>query len=333
MQLSNEYRPIFLVGMNGSGTTLLLDCLDNHPQIYGFKRETKVIPYFISRLEKYGDLKRDENFLALWNDFRKTHDFVVINKGVAPPLPENWKSLPRTLATVINGVFQYFASQEGKYRWCEKTPMHALHISALSNVFPDARFIHIIRDGRACAASFHRRWGYSPELTMYRWKNVVNAARAQGKEIPGKYLEITYEDLVTAPEKIMYDICKFLSIDFHENVLYPSRTRQVTTGSTIKEIVKKKEIWPDYFSKNMISRLETIAGSSLHQLGYKTGKPGSDYNPPQILRVTWLYYDYIRLTLKEISQALNSRSSVKEVFTMVHTKISRALKQRRTTKY
>ena len=48
-------NPVFVVGMNGSGTTMLLDCLNNHPKLFGFRGETKIIPHYISSLNKYGE--------------------------------------------------------------------------------------------------------------------------------------------------------------------------------------------------------------------------------------------------------------------------------------
>ncbi|MGH8607377.1 MAG: sulfotransferase, partial [Gammaproteobacteria bacterium] len=55
--------PVFLVGMNGSGTTMLLHSLGNHPDLYGCKRETRVLPHFIAHLHRYGTLGDDDNFL------------------------------------------------------------------------------------------------------------------------------------------------------------------------------------------------------------------------------------------------------------------------------
>ena len=156
-------EPVFVVGMNGSGTTMLLDCLDNHPDLFGFRRETKIIPYFIQSAGKYGDLSDDKNFRKMWDDFRSISFFKYVNNGKIVPLPKSWKDAPRSAAGIIDCTLSYFAEKDGKHRWCEKTPMHAQHICLLADSFPNAKFIHIIRDGRACAASFHRRWGYKPE--------------------------------------------------------------------------------------------------------------------------------------------------------------------------
>lgn len=299
-------NPIFIVGMNGSGTTMLLDCLDNHPDIFGFRRETKIIPYFIQSAGKYGDLSRNENFRKLWDDFRNISFFKYVNKGIKVPLPENWQELPRCVASVIDGTFNYFAEKEGKSRWCEKSPMHAQHICLLAKTFPRAKFIHIIRDGRACAASFHRRWGYTPELTVYRWKHIVREAQLQGSTIPDRYFELHYEDLTEDPETWLKSVCRFLEVPYNSNVTKLSRVREFS-GSTDAVITKREEYWRDYFSVDEIDSFDLVAGKAIHHLGYKTQHPDGDSEPGTLLIRYWMYKDNIKQGVNVIREELARR--------------------------
>ena len=70
----------------------------------------------------------DENFRRMWEDFLRSSFFKYVSSGKKVPLPENWLDTPRSIAGVIDGTMNYFASKEGKSRWCEKTPMYAQHI-------------------------------------------------------------------------------------------------------------------------------------------------------------------------------------------------------------
>ncbi|MGV7235034.1 MAG: sulfotransferase family protein [Nitrosomonadaceae bacterium] len=301
-------KPIFIVGMNGSGTTMLLDCLDNHPDIYGFERETKIIPYFIQSAGKYGDLSQDDNFLKMYEDFLNVSFFKYVNNGKKVPLPENWRDVPRSVASVIDGTFNYFAETKGKSRWCEKTPMHAQHISLLAETFPGAKFLHIIRDGRACSASFHRRWGYTPELSVYRWKHIVQEAQRQGNMIPDRYFELHYEDLTSDPEAWMQNICRFLQVHFDPKLITLSRARDFT-GSSDTVIVKREEYWQDYLSADKIDALECIAGKTMHRLGYKINNADGD-NDPGILRIKyWTYTGNIRLGARIMRNELKYRKN------------------------
>jgi hypothetical protein len=292
--------------MNGSGTTMLLDCLNNHPEIYGFRRETKIIPYFIKSAKKYGDLSNDENFRNMWREFRGFSFFKYVNNGNEVPLPEYWETAPRSVAGVIDGTMNYFAEREGKTRWCEKTPMYSQHICLLADTFPDAKFIHLIRDGRACAASFHRRWGFTPDLTVYRWKHIVREAQRQGNTIPDRYFEVNYEKLTDDPETWLKRICKFLQVPYDPSVVTLSRVRQ-HSGSSDATITKRKAYWHNYFSVRKAERLDRIAGKTLHDLGYEAKYHDSDEEPAFLSIKYWTLKDSIRKGFQFIRQELEYR--------------------------
>lgn len=134
-------------------------------------------------------------------------------------MPANWKDFPRDMASVLDAAFRYFARTEGKSRWCEKTPQHLQHLGNISKLFPSAKFIHIIRDGRDCAASLERRFKRLPAHSIFRWKNVVRDGRKQGAELGDKYMEVKYEAVTEDPELWMRRICEFVGLPFHEDVL------------------------------------------------------------------------------------------------------------------
>jgi hypothetical protein len=323
-------KPVFVVGMNGSGTTMLLDCLDNHPELYGFRRETKVIPYFIQSAGKYGDLSRDENFRRLWDDFRSITFFKYVNNGRNVPLPDNWRDAPRSVSGVIDGTLTYFAKKENKTRWCEKTPMHAQHICLLADAFPDAKFIHIIRDGRSCAASFHRRWGFTPELTVYRWKHIVRDAQRQGSTLPDRYFELRYEDLTNDPECWLKKVCSFLQVPYDASVITLSRVRK-HSGSSDAVITKREEYWRTYFTIEQQDEFDRVAGKLLNGLGYSTKNPFCDEDPASWRIKYWAYIDNIRQGIRSIrNELMRSRDGGK--WDDLSSRILNAIKQRLTNR-
>lgn len=331
MSSVSTQQPVFVFGMNGSGTTMMLDCLNSHPELYGFIRETLVIPYYIARTEKLGEALNDGSaFKDLWDGFRNESIFRWVNDGETPPLPDNWRALPRTAATFIDCTFQYFAAAEGKKRWCEKTPMHCQHVSALAEVFPQAQFIHMIRDGRACAASFHRRWGYIPERTIYRWKNIVHQAGQQAKDSHASYLEVKYEALTAEPEAQMRRVCEFLGIPFNDAVLSPSRTRKFTgsTADTIQNVAPK---WRSYFNSAKLTKLERIAGKTLAEFDYPTDQPFSDADPKTWQLKLWMARDYVRRAYQVFRAEL--RRPKNEKWDDLSGMILRAIKQRLSSRF
>lgn len=289
--LEEEPEPVFVVGMNGSGTSMLIDCLGNHPLLFAAVRETRTIPRFITTVDRYGDLAEDKNFAKLWRSFADTPAFAIINEGKPPELPQNWREFPRSLAAVLDAVFRHFAAQQGKIRWAEKTPQHVQHLDALHRLFPRAKFVHIIRDGRDCAASFHRRWRRSPELTVYRWKHVVKTGRNSGRSLGNSYMEVRYEELTSNPEQWMRKICEFIDLPFDQRVLLsrrPQSEKPITSGG----IESSNSRWQKYFSEDELRRLERISGKYLKELGYEPEYCEDNSDPNTLLLSYWRIRDY-----------------------------------------
>lgn len=326
-------KPIFVIGMNGSGTTMMLNCLNAHPEIYGFPRETQMIPYYFTKLKEYGDLNDDKNFRALWDEFRSLSCFRWENwrnGGVAPDLPDDWCHQPRSLATVVDQTIGYFARTQGKQRWCEKTPMYAQHIGALHEIFPDACFIHMIRDGRSCSASFHRRWRYVPERTIYRWRNVIQTARQQAQESGARYMEVFYERLTSDPESEMKRVCGFVGVSFQDAVLSPSR-KPKHMGSMAEKIVRSAPRWTTYFRTRQVHRLESIAGKMLTELGYETSVADGDRNPSGLVLRYWTLRDYSRRAMGVLWEQISTPK--KQKWDNLGGRIRRAIQQKRSSRF
>ncbi len=323
-----ERRPVFVVGMNGSGTTMMLNCLNAHSKLYGFPRETLILPYFIAKSRNY-DLSVPEKLRELWDDFRSQSCFTWVNGGEAPPLPDYWAELAPGLPTVIDETFLYFARKNNKQRWCEKSPMYAQHIPALHRLFPHASFIHMIRDGRSCAASFQRRWGYHPNRTIYRWKNVIETARVDAEQCGANYMEVYYERLTRDPAAEMERVCRFLQLEFEQEVLSPSRKPR-HMGSQADVITESKPRWQSQFDAKRIRSLENIAGQVLNNLGYSVQfvKGSAD---PSIHRLRyWALLDYSRRISAVVWDDLTRPK--KHKWDSLGGRIGRAIRQKFTSK-
>lgn len=298
--LNQRTAPLFVVGMNGSGTTMMLDHLGHHPELFAYPLETYILPYFLQTEHKYGDLQSDANFLRLWNDIRSSYVFRSRNAGRSMALPEDWSNVPRSVAGIFDRIMRIFAEREGKRRWSEKTPMHVLHIDRLAAAFPESQFIHMVRDGRDCAASDHRRWNRHPASTIYRWKSVVFEGRRQGQLIGDRYLELRYEAVTHEPDYYMRLACEFAGLPYNERVLETKRPRQRVIGHDAKTIVKNLERNKGYFSRKRLQSLERIAGRRLTEMGYKTEFYNGDDNPGLVVRWWWSIHDTCRVTFQHL---------------------------------
>jgi hypothetical protein len=286
--------PVFVVGMNGSGTTMLADSLGRHPSLYMFRLEAKVLPHFLAEsartpLDSFAARRRMADAIgatkAVWQANGR-RPLVLRDEQLAEP----------GFAGVAGAVFGEFAAREGKVRWGEKSPMNLAHLEALAAAWPAARFVHIVRDAREAAQSFHRRYGYSPVHTVYRWKKLVAQGRAQGLRLgTERYLELRYEDLTRDPEAGMRRVCGFLGLPFDAVVVESSmRMTGEAVDRSAGRIVENSDKWRLYFDEPTVQALERVAGRALRESGYAVTIEG-DEDPSPWLRRWWRARDRVAL--------------------------------------
>lgn len=303
MQVQNMNRNhIFVVGVNGSGTTMLADALGKHPELYMFPRETRILPYLVQRYPNsvLCDLSARR---ALVKALGQSNAFWQCNNNRPFLLPDEALATLSDFASIVDAMYSHFARLQGKQHWGDKTPMYLQHIDVLAQTFQNARFIHIYRDGRDSAQSFHRRWQQAPSRTIFRWKKAIALGREQGQRLGcARYFELSYEELTADPESWMRRICSFADLDFHPAVLSSSMrymdnaVRLVAQGRMVQNSSK----WRTYFNADQIDELEQIAGKMLTSLGYAVKVQGDkDLSSVQLLWLKW--QDWLHFSIRHIT--------------------------------
>lgn len=202
----NRQMPlIFIGGVPRSGTTLMRAMLDAHPDIR-CGQETRVIPRLLQL--RFHWLKSEKESMRL-EQAGITND--VLNSAIA--------------AFTLEIIAKH---GEPAQRLCNKDPLLIKMGSYVIDLFPNAKFIFMVRDGRATAHSIITRkvtiTGF--DLTSYRqclkkWNSAVEAMNNQCKEMgPSKCLRVPYEQLVLHPREWMQRVLKFLDIPWNESVLH-----------------------------------------------------------------------------------------------------------------
>ena len=184
----------FIVGVGRSGTTLLRLMLDAHPDL-AIPPETHFVPDLIG-LCKSG--ASPDRLAAEVRASRHWADLGVGRDELETAFAE-LGSRPKA-APVLRAFYEGYAARQGKSRWGDKTPGYLRRMSLIASVLPEARFVHLIRDGRDVVLSRRRR-GMGADLEIERaaarWRDRVLAARRQGDHLGSRlYLEVRYEDLV-----------------------------------------------------------------------------------------------------------------------------------------
>src|SRR5712691_5653143 len=166
---------------------------------------------------------RDE--LPRWIGGAAPRPFVTGSYSVFSRAPEfGWSheeliELGRACASwheLLQRFFERSVRQEGRRRWLEKTPGNVFAFHRVREGFPDALFVHLLRDARVVVASL-MRLNETPFQAVSRWYCAVLAGRSlSGLDC---YVELKYEDLVHAPEAELRRLCSFLHEDFHDALL------------------------------------------------------------------------------------------------------------------
>ena len=166
----------------------------------------------------------------------------------------------------------------------DKNPGYTIHLRRLSGIFPDAKFIHIIRDCKDQVSSMLNvdfEKPYIPSLA-FRWRYFNNIAYKFRKKYPGKIMFVKYEDLVKAPETEANRIFSFLGIPYRENILNFYKEKDIYEKAYSKEYIEKyhKELfqpisarrigaWKQNMNEKKIEMIEGIAGKGLDKFAYR----------------------------------------------------------------
>lgn len=218
-----EFNPFFIIGSGRSGNTLLRRILYSHPDIY-IPPETYVLGRSIKLFRQNRHLSWAETVHTILAQFEFHQEFETFNISLRP-LVNSLVEVPlksRSLSFILNSFYCYCASESNKSfkRWGDKTPLNTFCLDDILSVFPDAQFIHLVRDGCDASYSYLRSGIYRDiEGAAQRWTDSVKAASKFVENHPGHCFEVRYENLVSKPEESIKQICDFLNIEFRKKML------------------------------------------------------------------------------------------------------------------
>ncbi len=203
---------VFVGGAPRSGTTLVQNMLDSHPEIYGGP-EFLYLPNII-RLRNELHLSIDREWIDL-----------ICSK----------RDVDERILDLIGGLLFGQVSGRGVRMLSEKTPDNVLVFAELAELLPDAKFLFVIRDPRAVVASLMKTGRKAvaenlpaPEYSLDFQKAIrhVEECHEAGfrfvKSAPERVLVVAYEELVRAPDAGARSICGFLGLDWSGNMLNPA---------------------------------------------------------------------------------------------------------------
>ncbi len=292
--------PIFVVGVRRSGTTLLCLMLNSNSRLH-ITYESGFLPSFHRDLDSLGDLEDPVNIRKLLEQFCAQPR----NWG-----PDDYPNLETVIENIreytLNGIFDAFyqeiANKKGKARWGDKTPDFALKVDVLSDMFPTAKFIHIVRDCRDVILSRQKISWYKHDIRTIanEWLESVEHAETIGKSLgENRYKMVRYEDLIEDPIKQLKSICLFLEENFEEDMLkfYQEKNNVVPKaeedrhGNTSKSVMTNHvQLWKKQMPSSDIAIIQSIIEEQLIKTGYDVST-----QIPTSTALRRLYYLFIHL--------------------------------------
>ena len=200
-----KQEPIFVVGPNRSGTSLLYALLGSHPNI-SMVRRTDLWRYFHNR---YGNLNHQKNFERCLTAMLRYKRITRLTPDPARIRREFWQGEP-TYGRLFTLFHQHHAEMVGKPRWGDKSLHTEHHADQVFAEFPKAKVIQVIRDPRDRYASERRRYKASVGAATSKWRSSTKAAIRNMQHYPEHYLVVRYESLVSYPEETLHQICVFI---------------------------------------------------------------------------------------------------------------------------
>jgi Sulfotransferase family len=275
---------LFIVGCARSGTTLVHRIVDAHPEIaitpemHWISRQFKsrnglVASELISELAEH---KRFAQFEIPREEFEG-----LLGSGEAVPYP-----------TFLRRVFALYGKIKNKPLVGNKTSGYVRRIPTLHALWPEAKFVHIIRDGRDVCLSVlnwkkaertagrYASWEEDPvSTTALWWERKVRKAREDGAALgSGLYHETLYEALVEDPQRECERLCEFLGVPYYDAMIRFAEGKTKTDLPNARKTPKKAWLpitsgmrnWRTEMPATDIQRFEAAAGNLLEELGYET---------------------------------------------------------------
>jgi hypothetical protein len=269
--------PIFIAGLERSGTSLIYALLASHPNI-AMTRRTNLWTHFY---DQYGDLGVDANLercITMMMRYRR----LQLLQPDPKRLVEDFRAGPRTYGRLFALLEEQYAARLGKPRWGDKSLNTERYADAIVDAYPQARIIHMLRDPRDRYASSKTRWerrrgGIGAGIA--EWLASARTAERNMARHPENVQVLRYEDLAGDPEQSMRSVCAFIDEPFVEemftfdgapvfrdkgsNSSYGARTAGTISGSSVGK-------YRSVLSPTDIAFVDMVAADDMTRFGYES---------------------------------------------------------------
>ena len=266
IKYKNKY-PVFVIGLNDSGKLTVANILQKYFRINFNTNVTEFLPIYRAVYLSKG-LSDSEKMNIIADRFL---NLPVIDDWITRFYQDNKDRLNfselKNFADFIDYTFQQFNRKRNFYLWGDLISSMSNQFSELYSLFPSAKFIHVIRDGREIAVKTLEKYhsGQNVSNIARYWRYAVTKVDRFSKQLPEKqFLNIPYEQLFIDPAKTIGSIIRFLEFEDRGYQL-----QRFIYNNIHKEVVYKDPFrWKTELSKSQQFLFEQEAGDLLETLGY-----------------------------------------------------------------
>jgi hypothetical protein len=172
-------------------------------------------------------------------------------------------------AAVLRCFYEAAAGSAGAARWGDDTPSYLKRMRRIQRALTEARFIHVVRDGRDTLAARPAEINTGSAIaTGQRWNKKVRSVQVQA-HLMNHLLEVRYEDLIADPERELRRVCEFIELPFEPGMAAPPDRSRIEAG------LGPVGTWRERLEPEQLEAFEEVAGPMLDELGYREGAPSA----------------------------------------------------------
>jgi hypothetical protein len=267
----NNKQLIFIIGAPRSGTTWLHTVLASHPEVASTNAELTVFNRYVAPLVKQFEFEQKPIQQGKWRQ----------------GLPHLWSRdrFDQTIKAFIEEIYSSLTILPGHKIILDKHPDYSFHTGLIHYYLPNAKFLHLIRDGRDVASSWHKAWkklGFGNPVfsgACLDWINYKDSARKAKELGPDKYIEVRYENLMVDFNKEIKGILDFCNVSSSPELIDALASKNTgeenmisSPDKTIKYAERKKgePIWKRTLTKEEQFIANKYLAKDLIKEGYET---------------------------------------------------------------
>ena len=290
---NQEFFPLFIGGVQRSGTSLLRGIIGSHSKIAIYQWDlslwTKYYPIYKAKKPNKTNFK--SLIQDIFNDKKITNCDLDLDINKLLQVVETTNEV-KSFKDIYSLFLEYYRETIGREYIGLKTPFNEYYVDDIFEAFPKSRFIHIIRSPMDSGTSLKKikdtSWGGRTDYLnhIYQWEKSACFAKRNQEKYDRQYFVLKYEDLIVKPEETVKKICKFLNIGYEKEMLkmnnhlgWKGDNSSFSSKNDASKIFSNSiNRYKQFLSKKDVQKYKILLGSYLEDFDYSIEDSNSSFS-------------------------------------------------------